>query len=115
MKTIKSLNRRSFIQATVMAGGGMLIGLAVKPSALGQDKGKGGPGQAPAPPLPSNFIKIAADGTVTIVAKNPDVGQGVRTMLPMLIADELDADWKNVKIEMVDFNAQKYTPQQFAG
>jgi isoquinoline 1-oxidoreductase subunit beta len=114
---MKPINRRSFIQATVMAGGGMLIGLAVKPSAQGQDKGKGGPGgPPPAPqPLPSNFIKIASDGAVTIIAKNPDVGQGVRTMLPMLIADELDADWKNVKIEMVDFNAQKYTPQQFAG
>jgi isoquinoline 1-oxidoreductase beta subunit len=104
--------RRSFLHVTSLAGGGIMLGLAVKPSALAQGPGKGGPG---AQPNPNNFIKIAADGTVTIMAKNPDVGQGVYTMLPMLIAEELDADWKNVKIERTDFDDTKYVPQQFAG
>lgn len=107
------LDRRSFLRVTSLAGGGIALGLVSLNEADAQ--GPGGAKGAPAPPNPNNFIEIAADGTVTIVAKNPDVGQGVRTMLPMLIAEELDADWSKVQIKMVDFDAAKYQPSQFAG
>ncbi|MBV9769655.1 MAG: xanthine dehydrogenase family protein molybdopterin-binding subunit [Bryobacterales bacterium] len=85
----------------------MLLGLYVKPKASAQF----GPGPAP---VPNNFIKIQPDGTITIMAKDPEVGQGIKTMLPMLIADELDADWKMVKVEQTDFDDTKYAAQ-FAG
>ena len=86
----------------------MLLGLYIKPPKASAQFGPA------APPVPNNFIKIDPDGTVTIMAKDPEVGQGVKTMLPMLIAEELDVDWKSVKIEQTDFDDTKYA-MQFAG
>ncbi len=103
-------SRRSFLKIGAVAGGGVLLGLAIEPIARAQ---RGGPPAAP--PDPHNFIRIAADGTVTIVAKNPELGQGVKTMLPMLIAEELDVEWKNVRIEQADFDDTRYTGQSAGG
>ncbi|HEY2019326.1 MAG TPA: molybdopterin cofactor-binding domain-containing protein [Bryobacteraceae bacterium] len=105
------MERRSFLKISALAGGGVLLGLYQEPKAAAQ--GRGGP-PAP-PPDPHNYIRVAADGTVTIVAKNPEVGQGVKTMLPMLIAEELDVDWKSVKIEQADFDDTKYAGQSAGG
>ncbi len=102
------VNRRSFLRVTSLAGGGVLLGIAFKPQKASAQFGPA------APPVPNNYIKIDPDGTVTIMAKDPEVGQGVKTMLPMLIAEELDADWKRVKIEQTDFDDTKYAAQ-FAG
>ena len=107
MKTTR-IDRRSFLRVSALAGGGVMLGLYVKPEAKAQF------GAPPPPPNPQTYIKIAPDGTVTIIAKNPEVGQGVKTMLPMMIAEELDVDWKNVKTEQADFDDKKYA-LQFAG
>jgi hypothetical protein len=109
MKTnSKAVGRRTFLKVTALAGGGMLVALYVKPERLHAQFGND-----PAP-VPSAYFRIDADGTVTIIAKDPEVGQGVKTMLPMLIAEELDVDWKRVKIEQADFDDKKYFGQ-FAG
>lgn len=100
------ISRRSFLQVSALAGGGFVLGLYLEPFSLAQQ---------PAQPLsPAAFIRIASDGTVTIMAKNPEIGQGVKTMLPMLIAEELDVDWKDVKIEQAIVDESKYG-LQFAG
>jgi len=108
---MKNIDRRSFLKVSAAGAGGVLIGLYVEPKASAQ--GRGGP--PPPPPDPHTYIKIAADGTVTIMAKNPEVGQGIKTMLPMLIAEELDVDWKSVKIEQTDFDDKKYAGQIAGG
>ncbi|MBZ5580500.1 MAG: molybdopterin-dependent oxidoreductase [Acidobacteriia bacterium] len=106
MKTMR-IDRRSFLKVSALGGGGAVLALYVKP-AMAQF----GPA---APPVATNYIKIASDGVVTIMAKNPDLGQGVKTMLPMIIADELDADWKTVKVEQADFDDTKYAGQIAGG
>ena len=107
--TKTNLNRRSFLQVTALAGGGVLFGLFPKVSAFAQ-----GARGAQAGLLPANFISIASNGIVTIMAKNPETGQSSRNMLPMLIAEELDVDWKDVKIQKADLDSSKYGGQ-FSG
>src|SRR5580658_1413717 len=108
---MKNIDRRSFLKVSAVGAGGVLIGLYSEPKASAQ--GRGGP--PPPPPDPHTYIRIAPDGSVTIMAKNPEVGQGIKTMLPMLIADELDVDWKSVKIEQTDFDDTKYAGQIAGG
>ncbi|HKQ97056.1 MAG TPA: molybdopterin cofactor-binding domain-containing protein, partial [Candidatus Polarisedimenticolia bacterium] len=102
-----SLDRRTFLKVTAVAGGGILIGLHESPRALAQL-------DPSAPIAPSTFVRVAPDGTITIMAKNPEVGQSVKVLLPMLIAEELDADWKQVRIEQADLDESKYG-EQFSG
>jgi len=106
------VSRRSFLRATLLAGGGMLLACYVEP--IAEVFAQGPPGPAPAL-VPTSFIRITPDGIVTIIAKNPEIGQGVKTMLPMLIAEELDVDWKDVRIEQGDYNPVKYGVQVAGG
>jgi isoquinoline 1-oxidoreductase beta subunit len=109
-----TLNRRSFLKAGSIAGGGVLISCYLAPKSFAA-----GLTQTPATPAPAFdatvFIRVAADGIVTIISKNPEVGQGVKTHLPMILADELDVDWKDVRIEQADLNEQKYGRQVAGG
>jgi isoquinoline 1-oxidoreductase beta subunit len=99
------LSRRMFLKASAMVGGGLLLDFHVSDA----DAAGGSTAEAL-----GAYIKIAPDGIVTIVAKNPEIGQGVKTMLPMLIAEELDVDWQSVRTEQAIADAAKYAGQ-FAG
>ena len=101
------LTRRSFLQVATASGGGLLVGAYTAPSVSAQ--------QPPPPPFEASaFVRIAPDGTVTLVSRNPEIGQGIKTMLPMLIAEELEVDWKTIKVEQADFDA-KYGQQTTGG
>ena len=102
------LSRRLVLKTGAATGGGLMLSFGG--AAFGQTA-KGG--AAPAATL-NNFVRIAPDGVITIMSKNPEIGQGIKTMLPMVIAEELDCDWKDVRIENALLDNAKYGPQ-FAG
>jgi len=101
------MNRRTFLKTSALVGGGFTLGLYKVDVAGAQ-----GP---PEPELkPQAFIHIAPDGKVTIMARASESGQGMRNMLPMLIAEEPDVDWKDVVVEQAELNERKYGIQ-FSG
>jgi isoquinoline 1-oxidoreductase beta subunit len=113
MSSIKtSYSRRSFLKASAMAGGGMMLSFSwlagCKPT----------PEEVSTLPKEwfelNSYIKIGENGVVTLMAPNPEFGQNVKTSLPMMLAEELDIDWKNVIVEQADFFPQHFE-RQFTG
>lgn len=104
-------SRRFFLKVSAAAGGGLLLHAtfpAIARAATAE------PSSGMDATTINAFVRIAPDGIVTIVSKNPEIGQGIKTMLPMLIAEELDVDWKDVRIEQAMLDSAKYG-RQFAG
>ncbi len=95
MKSEPLPSRREFLKVSALAGGGMLIGVVV-PSLHRFAEAAPAP---VAPFAPNAFIRITPDGAVTVVVGYSEMGQGVLTAVPMLVAEELDADWARVKFE----------------
>jgi isoquinoline 1-oxidoreductase subunit beta len=105
------VSRRDFLRVTALAGGGMLLATRVEYASALEALGA----SPDAAFTPNAFIRITPDGVVTIIAKNPEVGQGVKTMLPMLIAEELDVDWASVRVEQAPLDTEKYDDQTVGG
>ena len=101
-------SRRAFLRASVAVGGGLLLDFSL-PGVLGARENS-----AQSRSTLNAFVQISPDGTVTITSKNPEIGQGIKTMLPMLIAEELDVDWASVRIEQALSDPARYG-LQFAG
>ena len=106
-----TVSRRNFLRVSALAGGGMMLAVHLEPVAelFAQQ------GFRPAPLSPNAFIKITPDGVITVIAKNPEVGQGVKTSMVMLIAEELDVDFNAIKIEQAQVDMAKYGPQNAGG
>ncbi|MGC1206114.1 MAG: molybdopterin cofactor-binding domain-containing protein [Flavobacteriaceae bacterium] len=106
-------NRRSFLKVSAAAGGGMLIGFSWLTGCTSDKK-------IAELAVPNEwfdingYIKIGDTGMVTIYSPNPEIGQNIKTSMPMIVADELDVDWKNVVVEQAPLNTGFYQ-NQFAG
>ena len=108
MSTIKtSIGRRSFLKSSALAGGGIMLGFSWLASCKSKTKE-----EVLAMPNEwfeiNSYLKIGDNGIVTIYTPNPEFGQNVRTSMPMLVAEELDMDWKNVIVEQAPYNSEKY-------
>ena len=106
-----AFSRRTFLKLSATASGGLLIAYCADPldSLFGQTPSTNQNFVA------SAFVHVSSDNIFTISAKNPEIGQGVKTSLPMLIAEELDIDWKDVRIEQADLDESLYGPQRAGG
>ncbi|HEU4993445.1 MAG TPA: xanthine dehydrogenase family protein molybdopterin-binding subunit [Gemmatimonadaceae bacterium] len=97
---VSKLDRRDFLRLGAVAGAGLMLGVRIPV--------RGPEGSRKVPLQPNAFLRIDPDGTVTIWLARSDMGQGVRTSLPMIVADELDADWSRVRVVQADAHQSKY-------
>ncbi|MBD0823005.1 molybdopterin cofactor-binding domain-containing protein [Aestuariibaculum marinum] len=108
-------NRRSFLKISAAAGGGMLIGFSWLTCCVSGGKTE----EALAIPNEwfeiNGYIKIGDTGLVTIYSPNPEIGQNVKTSMPMIVAEELDVDWNNVIVEQAPLNTGFYHNQVAGG
>mgnify|MGYP000100223928 FL=1 len=115
MTTVKTkLDRRSFIRSSALAGGGLLLTFSWLAPACTTDS----PKQLTMPDEwyeLNGFLKIGNNGAVTIMSPNPEIGQNVKTSMPMIVADELDIDWKFVMVEQAPLNTDIFTRQLAGG
>jgi isoquinoline 1-oxidoreductase beta subunit len=96
------MDRRQFVKVSALAGGGLLIGTYVP---LGKLDAAEPLATGAAPDfVPNAFIGISSSGAVSIIAPNSEMGQGVKTSLPMIVAEELDVPWEQVTVTQGDFN-----------
>ncbi len=103
-----SVSRRNFLRVSMIAGGGMLVGF----SALSNSET--GDNTEATPFSPNAYIKISPDGKITLMSPNPEIGQGVKTSLVMLIAEEMNVDWQTIDVEIAPLDA-KYGSQTTGG
>jgi isoquinoline 1-oxidoreductase beta subunit len=95
MNWIMNISRRDFLKTGALVGGGLILGFSLP---LHEPAGEAA-AKPSAPVLPNAFIRIAPDETVTFIINKSEMGQGVYTALPMLIAEELECDWKKIRVE----------------
>jgi isoquinoline 1-oxidoreductase beta subunit len=107
--TLTNMNRRKLFKVSAIAGGGLMLQLSL-PNAVAEE----------AKPLVASkdlnfYVQIASDGQITIFAPNPEMGQGVKTALPMIIAEEMGAKWEDVVVVQAPVDSSKYGLQGSGG
>src|SRR6202790_3809547 len=114
MSAIENVSRRRFLAGGIVAAGALVLGVRYYPKLSGDDKLRHDTNADHASLHPSRYLGIDLDGTVWIVASRSEMGTTSRTTLPLVVADELDADWKRVKIEQA-IGDKRYGDQNTEG
>lgn len=107
---LPAVSRRSFLKLAGVAGGGLVLAFYV-----GDKSAAFATANPPAGFVPNAFLRIAPDGTIVIYSKGPEIGQGIKTSFPMIVAEELDADWSRVRVEQAAINPAVYGRQSAGG
>src|SRR5687768_4933685 len=114
MTTLNKTSRRDFLKISSMTGGGLLLGFswfsteAEMPAIVTKANFAGEPGF-------NRYLSIATDNTITIFSPNPELGQNIMTSFPMIVAEELDADWSKVKVIQAPLDTQNFDRQLTGG
>jgi isoquinoline 1-oxidoreductase subunit beta len=110
LQKMKTQNRRSFLKASALAGGGFLLNFSWANHAFAKPNHP-----AEAWNELNGFVKITADNVIKIMSPNPEGGQGVKTSMPMIVAEELDVDFSKIVIEQADLDTKHFTRQFIGG
>ena len=114
MTTVNKNSRREFLKLTGLAGGGLMLGFSwfsAEASAPVIANEAGVPGSAGF----NSYLSIGTDGTITIFSPNPELGQNIMTSFPMIVADELEADWTRVKVLQAPLDTKNFDRQVTGG
>lgn len=107
----RALSRRSIMKLSGAAGAGLVLAFSLNPvreaAAAGATSGKEF--------APNAFLRVAPDGAIMIYSKGPEIGQGIKTAFPMIIAEEMDAAWADVRVEQAPINPAVYGRQSAGG
>ena len=106
----RRINRRSFLKASALAGGGLMLEFALPSTLSAQELGT----LVGSKEL-NVFVQIASDGQITIYSHTPEMGQGIKTTLPMIIAEEMGAKWEDVQVINAPLDASKFGMQGAGG
>ena len=103
------LSRRTFIKLTGLAGGGLTLAACLGDRSFAQEAAQS------VDFAPNAFLNISPDGSILIYSKSPEIGQGIKTAFPMIVAEELDADWADVRVEQASIDTDVYGRQSAGG
>ncbi len=101
---LEGLDRRTFLRQSAIGSGSLLLGFYLQPVGASDLVGMPANLSSAAGFKPNAFIGISDQGVITLISKQPEIGQGIKTSLPMVIAEELEVDWKDVRIVQGDLN-----------
>ncbi|MCW3113314.1 MAG: xanthine dehydrogenase family protein molybdopterin-binding subunit [Segetibacter sp.] len=114
MSTVNQNSRREFLKLSALTGGGLMLGFnwltaeAKTPAIVNAAGVAGNIGF-------NNYLSIGTDGIITILSPNPELGQNIMTSFPMIVAEELDADWTKVKVQQAPLDTKNFDRQVTGG